>query len=198
MTLREAVDLDNSGTVRQGFPVSQTETPRVDPPYAADEATMLRAFLDYYRVTIRRQAEDLTAEQLTTTLPPSDLTIGGLLKHLACVEHWWFSMVLLGRPEGEPWASVDWDADRDWDFHSAKEDSPAELLELFDRFVVESDTIVGEALRGGSLDQLAVLSRHDGKHASLRWILVHLIEEYARHAGHADLIRQSIDGATDL
>jgi hypothetical protein len=98
----------------------------------------------------------------------------------------------------EPWASVDWDADRDWDWHSAADDSPEELRRLFDDSVAASDAIIAEALADGGLDRLSVTeSRRPGEGAfSLRWIVVHMIEEYARHNGHADLIRESIDGAT--
>lgn len=108
-------------------------TPRTYPPAVADEVTTLLAFLDFYRDTLRRQSDGLTAAQMGTTLGPSSLTLGGLLKHLA----------------------------------------------------------------GDGLDTLAVREKH-GKHPSLRWILVHMVEEYARHCGHADLIRESIDGAVDL
>ena len=126
------------------------------------------------------------------------MTLGGMMKHLALVERDWFSDVFLGLPAVEPWASVDWDADRDWEWHTAADDSPEELRRLFDETVAECDRIVDEALAGpAGLDTLSVVSsrRGDGQF-SLRWILVHLIEEYARHNGHADLIRESIDGET--
>lgn len=172
-------------------------TPRTHPPAAADEPTTLVAFLDFYRDTLRRQTEDLTAEQLRVTLGPSSLTLGGLLKHLAFVEDHWLRHVLTGEARGEPWASVDWRRVPDWDLDSAAEDSPAELRALYDQQVAAADALLRTALTAGGLDTLAVLERH-GKRASLRWIVVHLIEEYARHCGHADLIRESIDGAVDL
>jgi Protein of unknown function (DUF664) len=161
-------------------------------PYAGDERAVLTGFLDRQRATFRWKAEGLDAEQLGRTLPPSDLTLGGMVKHLAFVEDWWFGAVLLG-VQGEPWASVDWDADDDWDWHSAADDTPAQLWQLWDHTVRRSD----DAVRGRkSLDHLAERRTHrTGEPISLRWILVHMIEEYARHIGHADLIRQSIDGA---
>lgn len=168
-------------------------------PLAADEVTTLRAFLDRYRVTIRRQAADLTAEQLATRLPghPSTMTLGGLLKHLTYVEQWWCQEVLRGKAAHGIWADVDWKADADWDWHSATDHTPEELDAMLVDEIGRSDEAIDEALADGGLDHLAVRARH-GDRASLRWILVHLVEEYARHCGHADLLRESIDGSTDL
>ena len=170
---------------------------RTDPPAAADEATMLRSFLDYYRVTVLRQAEDLTDEQRAATLGPSTLTLGGIVKHLTLVENWWFRMRFKGLPD-LPWVGDAFDADPDWEFTSAAEDSWDLLVSRYQEVVDESDEILDRVLASPQgLDALAKQARH-GKHPSMRWILVHLIEEYARHAGHADLIRESVDGATDL
>ena len=120
------------------------------------------------------------------------MTLGGMLKHLAYVENWWSVGVFAGQEPGEPWASVDWAADADWDWHSAADDSPEELL---------------GALRGRGRQRRPDLrrpptsttwprraSRRTGEPLNVRWILMHLVEEYARHNGHADLIRESIDG----
>lgn len=168
---------------------------RVDPPLLGDELATLRGFLDYYRHTIRIKSAGLDQTQLAATLGPSTMTLGGLLKHLAIVEESWFTEVLQGGTLGEPWASVDWEADRDWEWRTAKDDTAEDLRALFDRAVASSDAILEQALAAGDLDsQSAAPSRHTGEHFSLRWILVHLIEEYARHAGHADLLRESIDG----
>ncbi|MGD9957820.1 DinB family protein [Nocardioides sp.] len=172
-------------------------TRRLDPPLAADEATTLLAFLDYHRDTLRRKTEGLTQEQLAMTLAPATLTLGGLLKHMALVESSWFSEVFLGEPMMEPFASADWESDRDWEFTSAPQDSPGELRSLFDRAVARSDDVIRVALDLGGLDGLSAKeSRRAQQPYSLRWILVHMIEEYARHNGHADLIRESIDGVT--
>ncbi len=175
-------------------------TQKIDPPLAADEVTMLRSFLDYYRATVRRQAEGLTRAQLATPLPPATMTLGGMLKHLAVVEEGWLIETLAGEALGEPWASVDWEADRDWEWRTAADDEPAYLFELYDRAIHLADLRIERALDDGrGLDTLSAQpGRRSGQPFSLRWILVHLIEEYARHAGHADLIRESIDGATDL
>lgn len=169
-------------------------------PYAADETTTLRAFLDHFRGTLRRQCAGLDADQLATPLPPASMTLGGMLKHLAFVEHWWFSVVLHGHEPSGLWADVDWSADQDWDWHSAADDEPEQLRAWLDEAIATSDRLLDEALaEGRGLDRLAVRPRGGtGERASLRWILVHMVEEYARHCGHADLLRESLDGATDL
>ena len=159
---------------------------------------MLLAWLDYHRDTLRGRADGLSADQLSATHPPSTLTLGGLLKHMALVEDHWFSVILLGNEPVEPWRSADWEADGDWEFHSAFEDSPAELRRLFDDGCAASDRNLKRVLADGGLDTLSVRESRrepEGKF-SARWIVVHMIEEYARHNGHADLIRESIDGVT--
>jgi uncharacterized damage-inducible protein DinB len=169
-------------------------TERVRVPFAADERTMLLAMLEWQRDTLRIKTEGLDAEQLDTTLPPSTMTLGGLLKHMTWVEDWWFGVTFSGRPHSPPFDDVDWDADNDWEWHSASGAPPGELRTLFDRFVEASDQVITAA---ASLDELGVRrGRKTGEEISLRWILVHMIEEYARHNGHADLIRESIDGST--
>lgn len=161
------------------------------PPLEADERTMLLAFLDLYRTTLVRKAAGLTHDELTRPLPPSSLTLGGLLKHMALVEDDWFTSDVAGGDLPEPWASVDWDADRDWELNSAADDSPEELLALFEAACARSRAVVDAC---ASLDHRSVKTDGRGNHFSLRWILVHMIEEYARHCGHADLLREAIDG----
>lgn len=166
---------------------------RLDPPTHGDERTLLLAFLEYHRETLRQKAGGLDATQLDTVLPPSEMTLGGMVKHLGLVENSWLRDRFKGEGLSEPWASTDWDADFDWDWHSAKDDSPEQVWALYEEMVADAD----EVIAGASLDDLSVgKSRQTGEPFSLRWILLHLIEEYARHNGHADLIRESIDGAT--
>jgi len=171
---------------------------RIEPGFVNDEVGMLRDFIDHYRATIRLQAGGLSDAQLGQTLPPSDLTLGGMLKHLAFVEDYWFSYNLLGREPAEPWASADWEADADWDWHSADGQTHAELDALLAEAIARSDAALDEALARGDLDQPMTRVRDDGKSATLRWLLVHMVEEYARHAGHGDLIRESLDGSKDV
>jgi len=172
-------------------------TDRTDPPLAADEAATLRGFLDYHRDTLRWKAADLDHTQLNQALAPSTLTLAGLLKHLALVESHWLSYVLFDRDLMPPFDTADWDADADWEFTTAADDTPEQLRALFDDSTKRSDALVDEAMDKDGLDTLSARPhRRTGEHFSLRRILVHLVEEYARHNGHADLIRESIDGAT--
>ena len=168
-------------------------TSRVDPPLVGSETEILLGFLDFHRDTLRRKTEGLDAAQLSQRFGPSPMTLAGLLKHLAFVEDWWFTQVLAGRPAPQPWASVDWRADPDWDWESAADDSPEELRRLYDEAVARSQELVGPA------PDLEVVAPRPGRNSrgrkySLRWIVVHMVEEYARHNGHADLIRESVDG----
>lgn len=174
---------------------------RPEPAFSNDEVAMLRGFLDHYRATIRLQASGLSAAQLDQSLPPSDLTLGGMLKHLAFVEDYWFSYNLMANDPAPPWDTAPWSDDRDWDWHSAAGTSHAELDALLVEAIERSDRCLDEALAADpELDRPVARVRppEKGENATLRWVLVHMVEEYARHAGHADLIRQSIDGATDV
>jgi uncharacterized damage-inducible protein DinB len=168
------------------------------PPEAGDETAMLLGFLELQRATVGWKCSGVDAAGLRAALPPTTMTLGGLLKHLAWVEDLWFSRRLHGNPPAAPWDTVDWDADQDWDWNSAAEDPPDELLAFWRASVARSRTLVAEALADGDLDRPAGFSAPTGETPSLRWIVLHMIEEYARHAGHADLIRESIDGATDV
>ena len=169
---------------------------RTDPPHDADEAGTLLAFLDFHRRTLLRKVDGLDAEALRRPLPPSSMTLAGLVKHLAMVEDNWFTQFWLDE-QVEPWSSADRDADRDWEWHSAAHDEPAELLALWQAAVARSRRNVAAALGTGGLDQVSRRAhRGTGRPTSLRWVLVHMIEEYARHNGHADLLREAVDGVT--
>ena len=174
------------------------EQGRPEPPYSADEASTLEGFLDFQRATLAWKCQGLDAAGFAATTARSDMTLGGMMKHLALVEDAWFSRVFLGREYSAPWNAVDWDADRDWDWHSAAADSPAEIVALWQRSVDQARAIVADtvAADGDALGQLAKRPFDNGEVPSLRWIMCHMIEEYARHNGHADLIRESIDGST--
>jgi uncharacterized damage-inducible protein DinB len=167
---------------------------RPEPPLAADEVDTLLGFLDFQRATLAWKCAGLDAAGLRATTAASSMTLGGMLKHMAYVEDSWFSRWLHGRDPHPPWDTVDWKADRDWDWHSAAEDPPEELHALWQGAVARSRSLVDEALGDGGLERLARRTWPDGQAPSLRWILVHMIEEYARHNGHADLLRESVDG----
>lgn len=124
------------------------------------------------------------------------MTLGGMLKHLAYVADHWFTEVVAGEETAEPWTSVDWERDPDWEWHSADDDSGDELLALWTERVRRSRNVVNAQLARG--DDEALGEPHSAwggqGRASLRWVLVHMIEEYSRHNGHAGLICESIDG----
>jgi uncharacterized damage-inducible protein DinB len=166
---------------------------RREPDLVGDETTLLTQFLDFYRATILEKAAGLTKEQLSQRLEPSTLTLAGLVRHLTLVEDSWFQRRMLGRPLGEPWDSVDWDATPDWDWDTAADYEPAEMFALYEAACARSNQVVAEI---GDLDTVMLKANRRGEKMTLRWVLLHMIEETARHAGHADLIRESIDGVT--
>ena len=162
-------------------------------PVAGSEIESLLGALERNRRTFAWKCGGLDAVGMRATLGPSSMTLGGLLKHLALVEDDSFSVSVLGQDLGSPWNEVDWDADPDWEWHSAADDTPEELTALWTGAVERSRAAVAQSLADGGLDRLAVRTRWT-EPPSLRRILVDMIEEYARHTGHADLIRESIDG----
>ena len=161
-----------------------------DPGRRSDERTTLTEFVDFLRSVLLRKGSGLTTDQLASTTAASTLTIGALIRHMTFVEHHWFDNVFAGLPVREPWTSADWDADQDWEMTTARGMTFAELRADFDDACQRSRSHVSAA---SSLEVLAV-GGDSADPTSLRWILVHMIEEYARHCGHADLLRESIDG----
>jgi len=171
------------------------EQGRPRPPEEADETDTLLGFLDFQRATFEWKCSGLDSTGMNLAVAPSPMTLGGMMKHLALVEEHWFSRRLCARDRSAPWNAVDWDTDSDWEWHSAANDAPDQLRSLWRRFVVQSRTNVEEALTNGNLGQLAK-DRHPGDTPNLRWIICHMIEEYARHNGHADYLREAVDGLT--
>ncbi len=166
-----------------------------EPPLAGTELEHLVGALDRLRTTFRWKADDLDAAGLRTRIGASSMTLGGLLKHLAAVEDYYFTAQLAGKPIGAPWEAMGSDGSNDWEFTSAADDAPSELYALWDGAVERSRTRLDAALADdGGLDQLIHVSTPEGEHASLRRLLCDLIEEYGRHTGHADLLREAVDG----
>ena len=168
-----------------------TDTPW-EPPLAGTELDHLVGALDRLRTTFRWKADDLDAAGLATRVGGSSLSLGGLLKHLAINEDFIFTRKLSGEPVGEPWESL-WDGTDDWEFTSAANDTPEQLYAFWDDAVERSRARLEAALARGGLDQLVHVSSPEGEHASLRRLLCDLIEEYGRHTGHADLLREAVD-----
>src|SRR5580658_6116966 len=161
---------------------------RADPPFEADERATLTAFLDRQRATLAVKCDGLTEDQLRQqAVPPSSLSLLGLVRHMAEVERNWFRPVLGGEPMTLYFGSeMDWEA-------SFREVPTADVTEAFRIWRAECDHSRALAAAAPSLDVRGF--RHSG-YVSLRWVVTHLIEEYARHNGHADLLRERLDGST--
>lgn len=163
---------------------------RIEPELVSDERASLEQWLDYHRATLRMKCSGLTAEQMKLRpIPPSRLSLLGLVRHMVEVERWWFRMHAAGE-------DLDFPYDPDGvglDFEQI-DDADAEAdLEAFERECEAARSAVAER----RLDD-AVPSRgdHPERVRDIRWIFVHMVEEYARHNGHADLLREAIDGTT--
>lgn len=167
---------------------------RPEPPPSANEVDTLIGFLEWQRSTLEWKIRGLDRVGMNTTVAESSMTLGGIVKHLAWVEDHWFSYFLHDRARSATWELVDWSAEPNWEWTSAASDLPEALRALWTRACEASRTALDEALTRGGLDQLSRRTWDNGDAPSLRWILVHMIEEYARHNGHADLIREAIDG----
>jgi len=166
-----------------------------EPPLAGTEEEHLLGALNRMRTTFRWKADDLDNEGLQTRIGSSALTIGGLLKHLAFNEDYMFTVKLRGNPIGAPWEAMEgWKGDEDWTFTSSANDTPEELYALWDGAVERAQRRVNTALADGGLDQLVALEWPGRGHLSLRRLVCDLLEEYGRHTGHADLLREQVDG----
>jgi hypothetical protein len=157
---------------------------------AGDERTMLAVWLDYQRATLRWKCEGVEpGDMVRRGVPPSGLTLLGLVRHMTFVEWSWFEEVFAGNGSPQPF---DTSLDADVDFNDL---DPARVPEDMERFLRECDVSRSIVNGADSLDQLAANARNARDDISLRWIVVHMIEEYARHNGHADFLREQIDGA---
>lgn len=166
-----------------------TEPERSAPISLGPELDQLESWLDFYRTTLLKKCAGLSVEQLGDhPIASSDLTLLGLLRHMAVVEQYWFEVAFAGR-------QVEWyygnDGDRDADFHDLGGAPLDEVVRTFEAACASSR----ECAKGHDISTLGQRSR-PGREVDLRWIHLHMIEEYARHCGHADLLREMIDGVT--
>jgi predicted enzyme related to lactoylglutathione lyase len=164
---------------------------RFPPVRDGDERSMLLAMLDWYREGVLRKVEWLDPRHTGARPLRSTMTIGGLVKHLALVEDGWFTEHFADRPQPEPWASAPWDDDGDWEITTGAAD-PLETSVALYRAAIERSRAV---CAGRSLDDPAAGPAH-GREFNLRFAIVHLLEETARHLGHLDLLREQLDGTT--
>jgi uncharacterized damage-inducible protein DinB len=166
-------------------------TQRAEPATTADERSMLEGWLDYHRQTLAWKCEGLTDAQLrTASVEPSTLSLMGLVRHMAEVERSWFRRVLADEDAGPIYYS---ETDPDGEFRLTEADTWQEALGTWQ---AEIDKSRHNAARFGLDDVTVGKHRRTGERFNLRWLYTHMIEEYARHNGHADLIRERIDGAT--
>ncbi|MFI2711791.1 DinB family protein [Micromonospora sp. NPDC018662] len=168
------------------------EIDRRHEPFVADERAMLQGWLDLHRDTLRHKCAGLTAEQLRTrSVEPSGLTLLGLVRHMADVERWWFRVHAAGLELPDMY---DYSKDPDADHNDIADADPAEAFATLVAEIEAADRAVADL----PLEHTFPHRRRDGstKEISLRWVYVHMIEEYARHNGHADLIRERLDGVT--
>ena len=164
---------------------------RQEPSTTADERAMLDGWLDYHRATLLTKCAGLTDEQLRIrSVEPSGLSLIGLLRHMTIVEYAWFEKVFTGAPERDLYSSPD---DVDYEINAVDEATADEAYAEFTKACAVSRRLA----EGRSLDEIAEYARPGGDTVdrfSLRWIVTHMIEEYARHNGHADLLRERVDG----
>ena len=164
-----------------------------EPPLAGTEVEALIGSLDRMRGYLLWKCGGLDAAGIRATLGPSTVTLGGLLKHLAVVEAITFSFKMHGRAPFSPFDTADWD-DEGWHWRVEEDDTPESLETLFTESVAKGQALVAEAIADGGLGGLTEAANDAGEHANVRRMVLDMIEEYGRHVGHADLIRESVDG----
>jgi len=171
------------------------DTSIAEPALTADESDTLLFALNRSRAQFAWKIGGLDAAALNKPQPPSAMTIGGIVKHVAWVQDW-TAIRLTGRVQEmpAPWRSVDWDADPEYPWRTAADDSPAEIYELWAAAAERCRAAVAEVLADGGLDRLVKFTITPDWIPNARRVLVDLHDEYARHVGHADLFRESIDG----
>lgn len=158
------------------------------------EAETVLAVLERNRRTFAWKTGGLDRAGLAATTAASSMTLGGLVKHMALVETDWLVVKLAGQPYGRPWEEVDFDADPDWEWRTGAQGDPEEVYALWRSAVQRSRDVVTATLQQGGMDAAVPFTERDGAAASVREMLLDMIEEYARHTGHADLLRESVDG----
>ena len=159
----------------------------LDPSDAGEKVATLLGFLERQRATFAWKCGGLDAAGLRATHPPTSMTLGGMLKHLARFEDDMSTEWLQGQPQLAPWNAVDWEADHAWDWRTAGEETPSQLYARWQEAVDRSRALFAAAVAEPDAGRPA-------EAPSVSYILVNMIEEYARHNGHADLIRESVDG----
>ncbi|MFI2711317.1 DinB family protein [Micromonospora sp. NPDC018662] len=158
------------------------------------EAEALLSVLERNRRTFAWKTSGLDEKGLGATTAASAMTLGGLVKHMALVEADWLAVKLAGQEYGPPWNGVDVDADPDWEWRTGATDAPGEAYALWRAAVERSRTLVAAVIEERGLSGPAAFTWPDGRTPTVRAMILDMIEEYARHTGHADLLREAVDG----
>ncbi len=167
---------------------------RATPPgiRTSDERTMLIGMLDWYRAGVLNKVAGAAQDVVAARPGRSETSIGGVLKHLAAVEDGWFTIVFAGQPAPAPWDAIDWDSDPNWEWRTGGEDPLADTVALYEAACARSRAVTA----AHSLDDIGADTETKREPFTLRWVLVHLLEETARHLGHMDILREQLDGTT--
>jgi uncharacterized damage-inducible protein DinB len=160
---------------------------RSEPPPCGDELAVLSGFLNFLREAIVIKATGLDDDDLRHPMTPSGVSLLGIVKHLAYVERWWFAHIFSGLDVAVPFTKDDPDAD----WRIEPDDRTEIILDLYQTEIDRARAVVAAS----RADDLSAKAGHHGGPYSLRWIMTHMIEETGRHAGHADILREQIDGA---
>jgi uncharacterized damage-inducible protein DinB len=160
----------------------------------AAEVELLQSVLERNRRTFAWKTSGLDEKGLRATTAASSMTLGGLVKHVALVEADWLAVKLTGEGYGAPWDTVDFDGDPDWEWRTGALDAPDEIYALWRAAVERSRELVAEVIEERGLDGPASFTWPDGRTPTVRAMLLDMIEEYARHTGHADILREAVDG----
>jgi len=165
-----------------------------DAPAARGEVGAVLAVLERNRRTFAWKTSGLDEAGLRATTAASAMTLGGLVKHVALVEADWLADKLAGQGYGPPWDTVDFDADPDWEWRTGALDAPEDVYGVWRDAVEKSRALVAEVIKERRLDDPASFTWPDGRTPIVREMLLDMIEEYARHTGHADVLREAVDG----
>jgi uncharacterized damage-inducible protein DinB len=168
--------------------------PQPDVSPTPTEADSLHAVLERNRRTFAWKTSNLDEKGLRATTAASTMTLGGLVKHMALVEADWLAVKLAGQGYGAPWDAVDFDADPEWEWRTGTQDSPGDVYAIWRNAVERSRRLVVDVIRERGLDGPASYTWPNGRTPTVRAMLLDMIEEYARHTGHADILREAVDG----